>query len=259
MVSYSFTLETLEYFLLILVRISCFVMTAPFFNLDAFPARVKIGFSAVTSILLFYSLPEASLDYNSVYGYAVIVLKEGITGLLLGFACNICSSIVLLAGRLIDMEIGLSMATVLDPATNEESSLTGTFYNNMIMMLLVITDMHLFIFRSFIDCFDVIPINKAIFDFEHIYESMLSFLQDYMVIGFRIMLPVFVCTMLLNIILAVMAKVAPQMNMFAVGMQLKIIIGFLVLYVTVDLLPYISNYVFEEMKKMMVLFAKGLY
>ncbi len=259
MVSYSFTLEAFEYFLLIMVRITSFVMTAPFFNLDSFPGRVKIGFSGLTSILLFYTLPAASLDYDSVYGYAIIIIKEAMTGLLLGFATNICTYIVLFSGRLIDMEVGLSMATVMDPTTREQSSLTGTFYNNMIMMMLVVLDMHLFIFRSFVDCFEVIPISQAIFDYDHLYQSMITFITDYMVIGFRIILPVFVSIMLLNVILAIMAKVAPQMNMFAVGMQLKIIVGFMVLYVVTDLMTYISNYVFEEMKKMMVLFARGMY
>ena len=78
-------------------------------------------------------------------------------------------------------------------------------------------------------------------------------------IAFRIMLPVFACIMILNSILGIMAKVAPQMNMFAVGIQLKIIVGFLVLFITITLLPSIADMIFTEMRKMMVLFIEGMY
>jgi flagellar biosynthetic protein FliR len=84
-------------------------------------------------------------------------------------------------------------------------------------------------------------------------------MTDYMVIGFRIFLPVFICIMMLNVILGIMAKVSPQMNMFAVGIQLKVMVGLAVLFVTVPLLPNISDFIFTEVKKMMTLFMEGLY
>lgn len=65
--------------------------------------------------------------------------------------------------------------------------------------------------------------------------------------------------MILNCILGIMAKVAPQMNMFAIGMQMKILIGFLIMFLTIRLLPSISNFVFKEMKKLIVSFIEGMY
>lgn len=79
------------------------------------------------------------------------------------------------------------------------------------------------------------------------------------VIAFRIVLPVFACMMILNCILGIMAKVAPQMNMFAVGMQMKVLLGLTVLFLTVMLLPGISDFVFKEMKRMIVSMIEGMY
>ncbi|MBQ3030300.1 MAG: flagellar biosynthetic protein FliR, partial [Agathobacter sp.] len=62
-----------------------------------------------------------------------------------------------------------------------------------------------------------------------------------------------------NCILGVMAKVAPQMNMFSIGIQLKIIVGFVVLFLTIFLFPSVSDMVFDEIKKMVVLFVEGMY
>ena len=72
-------------------------------------------------------------------------------------------------------------------------------------------------------------------------------------------MPVFACIMILNSVLGIMAKLSPQMNMFAVGMQLKIIIGLIILGITVILLPAVANYIFTEMKVMIVTMIKGMY
>ena len=69
--------------------------------------------------------------------------------------------------------------------------------------------------------FTVIPVNGQVFDWEHLMRSMTTYMGDMFVIAFRIILPVFACIMILNCILGIMAKVSPQMNMFAVGMQMK--------------------------------------
>jgi flagellar biosynthetic protein FliR len=259
MVSYSFDIQTVEYFLLILTRISCFVFVAPFYGMENTPNRVKAGLSALIAVLLFYMVPIDSVSYSSEVGYVVLVFKEGITGLLIGFAANICNSIVLFTGRMIDMEIGLSMANVFDPMTNSQVSITGNLYNYLVLMLLLVSDMDIFLLQAVTDTYEVIPVGQTLFDADGIYDALTTFMTDYMVIGFRIFLPVFICIMMLNVILGIMAKVAPQMNMFAVGIQLKVIVGLGVLFLIIPLLPSISGFIFTEVKKMMTLFLEALY
>ena len=111
MVDYSFSLLTFEYFLLILVRISCFVYIAPFFGMSNTPGRLKIGLAFFVSLIMYQILPKEELVYTGIVGYSIIVIKEGITGLLIGYGANICNSIILLAGNLIDINIGFAMAT----------------------------------------------------------------------------------------------------------------------------------------------------
>ncbi len=260
MINYEFSLYTFEYFLMILVRVASFVFIAPFFGITNTPGRVKIGLSAFLALILYQVIvPKEVLEYSGVIEFTIIVLREGITGLLIGFAANICNSIIVFSGKVIDMEIGLAMANLYDPTTNSQSGLTGTMYNYYIMLLLVITDMHHYILRALVDTFQIIPINGAVFDWEHLMGSMTMYITDLMVIGFRIVLPIFATGMILNCILGIMAKVAPQMNMFAVGMQLKILIGFSILFLTIILLPDISNFIFREMRKMIVSVIEGMY
>ena len=109
------------------------------------------------------------------------------------------------------------------------------------------------------DSFYVVPIGGAVFEWDSLLLSMTTYMVDLFVIGFRIFLPVFAVIMIMNCILGVMAKVAPQMNMFSIGIQLKILVGFLVLYLMIFLFPSVSGMVFDEIKKMVVLFIEGMY
>ena len=106
MVNFTFSLHNFEYFLLILVRIASFVFVAPFFGDSAVPSRVKIGLSVFVALFMYNIVNKPDLDYTSSVGYSIIVVREVITGLLIGFAAYICNSIILFAGNIIDMDMG---------------------------------------------------------------------------------------------------------------------------------------------------------
>ena len=259
MINYSFSIANFEYFLLILVRIASFVYIAPFFGDNAVPARVKTGLSAFVALFMYNIIERPQLSYVSAVGFAVLVVKEGITGLLIGFAANICNSIVIFAGNIIDMDIGLSMATEFNPSMNSETTVTGNFYYYVILALLLVSDMHDYLLRAVCDSFSVVPLGGAQFNFEHLMSSMTKYVGDLFIIGFRIFLPFFACIMIFNCILGIMAKVAPQMNMFSVGIQIKILVGFIVLFLTIYLVPSIANFIITEIKTMVVSIIEGMY
>ena len=259
MINYTFSLVDFEILILILVRISCFVFIAPFYGTSNIPAQAKIGLSLVVSILIFGSIDQSAVTYTGVFGYAVIVLREGITGLLMGLAANVCNSIILFAGNIIDMDIGLSMAQEFDPMTRSQVTITGNLYQYFVLLLLLATNMHHYLLRALVDSYEVIPVNAQGFDWDSLAGSMVRYMTDMFVIAFRIVLPVFACIMILNCILGIMAKVAPQMNMFAVGMQMKVMVGLTVLFITVTLLPGIADFIFTEMKRMIVSMIEGMY
>ena len=259
MINYVFSMADLEYFLLILCRVSCLLFIAPFYSMRGTPSRVKIGLSIFISYLLYQIMPNRPiLEYHTVSGYAIIVLKEAITGFLLGYGCNICTMILNFSGRIIDMETGLSMASLIDPTTNQDTSITGMFYQYAVMLLLIISGMYQYILKALVESFILIPINSALFIPDRLMTVMLKFLADYILIGFRICLPIFAAMLILNAVLGILARVAPQMNMFAVGIQLKVFVGLGILFLTAGMLPGISNLIFTEMKTIMVAFVEAM-
>ena len=259
MIDYTFSYNDLEFFLLIFIRMSSFVVTAPFFSMNNVPRRVKAGFAFFVSVLVYTSvLDHEIIQSQSVISFAIIVIKEAMTGLLIGFGANICLSIFNLAGKLADMEIGLSMVQIFDPMTRDQSGFMGSIYTYSIMLILLVTNMHHYIIRAFIESYELIPIGGVKFSSEKIVETVCIFLANYISIAFRFCLPIVAAIMLLNSLLGVLAKTSPQMNMFAVGIQLKIFVGFTVIIATIGLLPAVSEFLFREMDAMMQMMIKSL-
>lgn len=259
MINLSFSFYDFEYFLLVLVRITCFVHTAPFFTTQGVPARLKVAFSLFLSYLVYsIMVPMDNLFYTDTTVYTIAVMKEVLVGLLLGLGANMCSSIINFASRIIDMEMGLAMVSLMDPTTKENATITGVFYQYMIMLMMMISGMYQYFVRAIVDSFILIPVNGAIINFDRLLESLVAFLGNYIVVGFRICLPIFCVITLLNAILGVLAKVSPQMNMFAVGIQIKVLVGMGIMFVTIILVPSIANFIFNQMKTMIVAFVESL-
>lgn len=243
----SFTVENLEFFFMILVRITAFMMSAPFFSQSNTPNRIKIFLSFFVSVLIFQTLSYERMEYAGIIGYTGLVVKEAIVGLLIGVMCRIVMYVLEFSGRLIDMEIGFSMVNTLDPTTNIQTSITGTLYTTLVTLMLIITNMHHFILTAVVDSFRLVPLGKAVFR-PNLYIIMADFISDYFIIAFRIILPVFCCILIVNVVLGILAKVAQQMNMFVIGIQLKLMMGLFVMFLVAGLIPVVSDFLFDEMK-----------
>ena len=258
MIDYSFSYGDLEIFLLILVRVTSFIFVCPFFGGRQTPNLVKIGFGLLLSILLYGAVPFNPPEYNTIAGYTVIVLKEVMAGFVIGYAVQLCELIASFAGTVVDMQIGLSMVSLFDPNTNEQVTITGTIYSQVLTMMLIVTGMYQYILRALADTFTLVPINGAVINADRFLESLLEFMRNYIVIGFRICLPIFIITFITNVVLGVLAKVSPQMNMFSVGIQIKIIVGLMVMFITVTMLDDAANFIFIYMKELMEHFVYSM-
>lgn len=246
----TITLDYFETFFLILVRMSGFVYTAPILSLRNIPVRVKAGLSVFLAIILFYTMPDANIEYNGVIGYAILVVKEAIAGALMGLFSNIAYHILAFVGQIIDMEIGFSMINQLDPASNTRTTISANLYGYLVLLMMIITNLHHYFIRAVVDSFKVIGLGEAVFP-PDMYRLMLRFIIDYFVIAMRIVLPMFAAILIVNMVLGILSKAAPQMNMFVIGMQLKILVGLLVLYLIIGLIPSVADFIFNEMMDML--------
>ena len=126
------------------------------------------------------------------------------------------------------------------------------------MLILLITGMYQFLLKALADSYHLIPISDAIFRSDKLTESLVRFMGEYITIGFRIALPVFAAIIILNAVLGILAKTAPQMNMFSVGIQLKILVGLTVMFFTVSMLPAATEFIFKEMRMIVTAMMEGM-
>jgi flagellar biosynthetic protein FliR len=155
------------------------------------------------------------------------------------------------------MEIGFAMAMEMDPTTQVQTTITSTVFTAIFMLIFLASDMHYFVIEALVDSYQMIPIGGAVFH-SSLYEIFVKYITDYFIIGFRIILPVFACILIVNVVLGILAKVAPQMNMFVIGMQLKVFVGLALLYFLMSLFPGVVDFIFEEMQLLTRYFMQSM-
>ena len=117
MINYEVALGQFELFVLILIRLASFVYAAPFFNTANVPRKFKVGFAIALSVIVYAIHPDMSVEYDNMIDYCIIALQEVIVGVILGAASFFCVQIIQFSGKIIDMDIGISMAQLYDPTT----------------------------------------------------------------------------------------------------------------------------------------------
>lgn len=260
MIEQSFSIYHLEYFLAVVVRVMGVMTFAPIFgNNMLVTRRVRIFLGLAISMAVVVAHPYTPLPYTTFLGYTVILIKELVVGVTLGFMASITLSIVGMAGQFIDREMGFSMVSNFDQTFYTETTITAELYTMLVMVVMLVSDMHYFILSALSDSFEVIPLGNVTIDSGKMYDTMISYMVDYFVIALRISLPILIVIMLLNMVLGVLAKTAPQMNMFVVGIQLKIFCGFAVLLIIIEFIPGIVDFVYTEMQNIVYQIMKAFY
>lgn len=242
----TFSIEQLQFFFCILVRVTAFIYVAPFFSLKNVPQRVKVGLSIALALILFQTIEYTPIQEGTVLGFGLFIGKEALAGLIMGYFANVGYHILSFAGQMMDTEIGFSMVNEYDPITSTQVTITSNLYSYAVMLVLLITNMHHYILKAIIDSFLVLPVGDFVIP-PTIVQAMINFIVDYFIIGFRIVLPMFAALLIVNTVLAILAKVAPQMNMFVIGMQLKVLVGLVVLVFMITMIPSVADFIFTEM------------
>lgn len=252
MIEQSFSILHLEYFLAIFARFIGAVALAPIFGNLAVTRRVRIFIAIALSYAMYECNPYVPLGYTTFIEYTTILVKELVVGLTLGFISGITLSIIKMAGEFIDRELGFSMVSNFDQNFNTDTTITAEFYNMLVMLIMLSSNMHYFILSAVSDSFTLIPLGNVEIDSGSLYDLMIRYMGEYFVIAIRIAVPIFIVIMLLNVVLGVLAKTAPQMNMFVIGIQLKIFLGFAVLLIMMSFLPKITDFVYHQMQDMVI-------
>lgn len=223
-------------FLLILVRVSAFFVTMPLFSYRTIPAQHRATFSLLLAWAMYYSIEAAPIEINGEY--ILLVIREAMIGLLIGLAAFIVLSAIQIAGGFIDFQMGFAIANVIDPQTGVQSPLMGQYlYMFSLLMLLALNGHHLILDGIFYS-YELLPIDGPVFPFgsqETAYYMARTFSSVFL-IAFQMSMPVVAVLFLTDVMLGIVARTVPQLNIFVVGFPLKIGVAFAVMFIVIGVI-----------------------
>lgn len=232
--------------LLVFVRMSSLFVVTPIFGRREMPAYLKIGLAFFCSYILVPLMGNVQVEYSNLLTFAVIVGKEFLTGIIIGFVSFLVFSALYVAGQIIDMQIGFGMVNVLDPTMNTQVPLIGNFIYILTTLFFLTIDGHHMLLSALYKSYSVLPING--FDFtEAMVNNITAIFAEVFVIGFKISIPAIAAALLTEVALGILSRTVPQMNVFIVGIPLKIGIGLLTLYIMMPVFIQIMTVTFDRM------------
>lgn len=225
-------------FLFVLIRVTSIFIVSPIFGRRNMPTMLKLGFGVLISFIIFPTIDlNAVKKYDSVFEIVSVILNEFMVGLILGFVSYMCFQAIYIAGQIIDMQVGFSMVNTLDPQSNIQMPITATFFNIIAMLLFLALNGHHMLISAVFYSYKILPIGSATLG-NVLMTDMLKMFSDMFVIGFKIAAPIMAAIFITDLALGILSKTVPQMNVFVVGMPIKIFVGIVVL---VMMLPVFSS------------------
>lgn len=232
-------------FVLIFVRMTAFLVSLPLFSYNTIPAVYKIGLAFFLSMVMLPVIDTAALELDNMY--FLLLLKEAAVGLLIGLVAYIVLSAVQIAGGFIDFQMGFAIANIIDPQTGAQGPLIGQYFYITALLFLLSVDGHHLLIDGMYYSYEIIPPDGLIEVGDPFAVFILKTFNQMFIIAFQVSIPIVGCLFLVDIALGLIARTVPQLNVFVVGLPLKIGVSFLVLSFFIALYITLSKMLFTTM------------
>jgi len=238
----SLMIEKLLGFVMVLTRISAFFLVLPVFGWKSIPVRIKVAMMVLLAIF-FSMITPLPLDAGRISALEAVLLiaHEATYGLALGLVATFVFAAVKFSGRIIERQMGLAMAQILDPLTGERAQPLGSLLEMIFIILFLSANGHhlflLIISRSYqafpAGSMPTIPV---------LADGVIKAGSAMLIVGLKLAAPMLAAFLLLMVVLAVLARMVPEMNILFVSMPLRVGLGLLMVAI---FLPFINSFVAE--------------
>ncbi len=240
-------LQQLLGFFLVLSRISAFLLSAPIFSDPRFPARTKIGLALLLSVIIFPLLPTFTSLPGEILAYGLIVFKEVMVGVIIGYAARLVFAGIEYSGELMGYQMGLGIANVIDPQGQNQIPIISQFQGFFAMLIFLVLHGHHWMLLGFVKSFESIPLSEATYSRDSAV-FILKLFGDIFVVAFKIGAPVIIALLLTNVALGVLSRAIPQMHVFFISHPLTIAIGLISLAASLQVTAYMLEKLFLQMR-----------
>jgi len=236
-------------FLLIMIRMHSMFMVAPFFSSDMIPFRTKTMLAFLTSVIIFpIVMHSGGFTVSGNMGvYSLMVIREVVIGLYIGFLTSIIFSAFQLAGQYFAVQIGFGFTEVLDPLAQVSIPIVGQLKNMIGLLVFLVIDGHHFLISAICSSYTLAPVLSYSSHSMGMLLKWLVYISSGMfVIALKIALPIVATVFLISVAEGMLAKAAPQMNIMMFGFPIKVAVAFGMLALTAPLVIRIMKVSFER-------------
>lgn len=244
-------IEKLLSFVMVLTRISAFFMLIPVFGWITIPVRIKVALILLLSVFFSIITPPFSISQDSSFAInpkqvstlevILLIANEAAYGLALGLVVTIIFSVVKLSGRIIEREMGLTMASILDPLTGEETEPLGSLIEMIFIILFLNANGHHLFLLIISKSYEAFP-SGSIPTIPILAGGVVQAGSAMFFAGLRLAAPMLAAFLLLLVILAVLARIVPEMDILFISLPLRAGLGLLM---AAMFLPFINGFIAE--------------
>ncbi len=211
-------------------RIGGLLLTVPVFSSVLLPSRIKVIFLFTLSWVC-SSLVPAELTFLNFDGtYLVYVAQELLLGMLMGFVLQLAFQVFIIGGQIISMQAGMGFAVMVDPASKASVPLVGQLYLIMITLVFLSLNGHLMVIETLMDSFKILPIGKNTVTSSMLWQ-VITFSSWMFKKSLLISIPALLSLLVVSLSFGVMARAAPQLNIFSLGFPITLLMGVVVIKV----------------------------
>ncbi len=213
------------------VRISSMMMAAPVFGARLMPVRIRILMAFAFSLVAVPMLPAVpQVDAISLASISILV-QQVVIGLSMGFMIQMVFQSLVIAGETIANGMGLGFARMVDPANGVQVPVISQFLIIMATLLFVVLNGHLMLIDMVVQSFRILPVSSTGLSSQGLW-LIVSWGSQMFIGGVLVAIPAVAALLVVNISMGVITRAAPQLNIFAVGFPLMILLGFIFLTMT---------------------------
>ncbi|MEG0894260.1 MAG: flagellar biosynthetic protein FliR [Oscillospiraceae bacterium] len=252
---YDFTL-----LFMIFLRMSGCVLFNPIFGRKNIPPLVKVSLGIVFTLFVYNSVSIEPIVINNITVFIVTGVKELLVGFIIGFIMNLFLSTLIISGDLMDMQMGISMSKIYDPSSNVSMPLSASLVNAMMIVLFFLTNSHHTLIKIFMYSATAVPVGNFEIN-PDVFKQLALMLSQILVYSVKLAMPILAAELITEIGVGIMMKAVPQINVFVVNIQLKILIGFVLMLILAvpfaNFTDRLFTLMFENINKTLLMLNSG--
>jgi len=218
-------------FLWPLFRIAAFFMFVPIISSQLVPVRVRMGLAVLVTLSVAPLLPAMPVLDGLSFEVYLLIGQQLLIGFSMAFIFQMFFQIFVLAGQMIAMQMGLGFASLVDPVNGVSVAVLSQFYLMLVMLMFVSMNGHLVVIEVFIESFNTMPVAIEPFD-SGIFLQLVSWGMWMFASALMIALPAICALLVVNFAFGIMNRAAPQLNVFALGFPISMLVGMVIVFVT---------------------------